>query len=62
MAEDNVSAGNLYSCILKVSEESSRVGSGVGSISQRYGSAPKCHGSPSLEKIRASNPLGQHLV
>ena len=28
-----------------------RVGSGVGSvsISQRYGSAPKCHGSPTLE-------------
>jgi hypothetical protein len=32
----------------------SRTGSGVGSISQRYGSgsgsAPKCHGSPTLLK------------
>ncbi len=42
----------IFFCILKVKEERSRIRSRGGSISQRYGSgsAPKCHGSPTLER------------
>jgi hypothetical protein len=50
MTEDNgenMEKKNILLESLKVTEE---IGSGVGSvsISQRYGSAPKSHGSPTL--------------
>ncbi len=50
--------------IRKINEERSQIrsGSGSGIISQRYGSAPKCHGSPTLAGTRARRRCGPGCV
>jgi hypothetical protein len=40
-----------FSASLKSMKKGVRSGVGSGSISQRYGSIPKCHGSPTLRSI-----------
>jgi hypothetical protein len=42
---------NNFFAILKSLKKGVENGSGAGSVSQRYGSATKCHGSPNTDCI-----------